>query len=97
MDRYDDPRVDDSHEVVMYSRQTCGLCDEARAVVLAERDHGARFSFREVLIDGDDGLERTYGLRVPVVEVDGREEFEFHVEPERLSALLGGHKGSLRP
>ena len=74
----------------MYSRRTCGLCDEARAAVLAERDRGARFSFREVLIDGDDGLELAYGLRVPVVEVDGREEFEFRVEPDRLHALLGG-------
>jgi hypothetical protein len=73
----------------MYSRRTCGLCDEAREVVLAERGRGAWFAFREVPIDGDDALERAFGLRVPVVEVDGREEFEFRVEPERLRALLG--------
>jgi hypothetical protein len=82
--------VEDSHEVVMYSRRTCGLCDEARGAVLAERERGARFSFREILIDGDDGLERAYGLRVPVVAVDGREEFEFHVDRDRLRALLDG-------
>ncbi len=74
----------------MYSRRTCGLCDEARAVVLAERERGARFAFREILIDGDDGLERAYGLRVPVVEVDGREEFEFRVDRGQLRALLEG-------
>jgi len=80
----------------MYSRRTCGLCDEARAALLAERERGARFAFREILIDGDEGLERAYGLRVPVVEVDGREEFEFHVEPERLRGLLGDPGGRPR-
>jgi len=73
----------------MYSRRTCGLCDEARAVLLAERARGAPFEFEEVLIDGDEALERDYGVRVPVVEVDGREAFEFAVDPARLRGLLG--------
>ena len=73
--------------VVMYSRRTCGLCDKARAVILAERDR-APFRFDEVYIDGDDDLERLYGLRVPVVVVDGREEFEFEVEPARFRRLV---------
>ena len=71
----------------MYSRTTCHLCEEARAVVLAERAR-TRFDFEEVLIDGDDDLEREYGLRVPVVEVDGAEEFEFVVEPRRFAGLI---------
>lgn len=73
--------------VVMYSRRTCGLCDKARDVILAER-HRRPFKFQEVFIDGDDALERDYGLRVPVVVIDGREEFEFEVEPARFSSLL---------
>ena len=73
--------------VVMYSRATCGLCDKARAVIEAERER-REFRFDEVFIDGDDALEREYGLRVPVVEVDGREEFEFEVEPVRFSRLV---------
>jgi Glutaredoxin-like domain (DUF836) len=77
----------DGPAVVMYSRRTCGLCDEARAVVLAERAH-TTFGFDEVFIDGDEGLEREYGLRVPVVAVDGVEEFEYHVEPSRLRRLV---------
>jgi hypothetical protein len=71
----------------MYSRRTCGLCDEARAVVLAERER-APFRFDEAYIDGDDGLERVYGLRVPVVTVDGVEEFEYQVEPSRFRSLV---------
>ncbi len=75
--------------VVMYSRRTCGLCDKARAVIQAERQR-SEFRFEEVFIDGDDALEHEYGLRVPVVEVNGREEFEFEVEPTRFRALVRG-------
>jgi hypothetical protein len=73
--------------VTMYSRRTCGLCDEARTVVLAERER-TPFSFQEVFIDGDDDLERRYGLRVPVVAVGEVEEFEYEVEPKRFRVLL---------
>jgi predicted glycosyltransferase len=59
--------------VVVYSRKTCGLCDKARAVILAERDR-TPFDFEEVFIDGDEDLERAHGLRVPVVEIDGLEQ-----------------------
>ena len=75
--------------VLMYSRRTCGLCDKARAVILAERERASgAFRFEEVFIDGDDSLERAYGTRVPVVEVNGAEEFEIAVEPIRLRHLV---------
>lgn len=69
--------------VLMYSRRTCGLCDEARAVIqrVGQREG---FEFEEVFIDGDEDLERRYGLRVPVVLVDGAEVFEYEVDPRRL-------------
>jgi glutaredoxin len=73
--------------VRMYSRRTCGLCDEAREIILATRGRFS-FEFDEVFIDGHDSLEREYGLRVPVVEVDGAEEFEFTVEPARFDQLV---------
>jgi len=82
--------VDDEPVVRMYSRRTCGLCDKARAVILAEHDRApASFRFEEVFIDGDDRLELAYGLRVPVVEVAGVEEFEIAVEPTRFRRLVG--------
>jgi hypothetical protein len=73
--------------VVLYSRKACHLCDEARSVILAERAR-TPFDFDEVLIDGDETLERDFGLRVPVVEVDGGEEFEFVVEPKGFARLV---------
>lgn len=73
----------------MYSRPRCGLCDEARAVIFAERER-TPFGFRELDVSGNDELERAYGLRVPVVLVDGQERFEISVDPEGFRAALAG-------
>ena len=73
--------------MVIYSRRTCGLCDKARAVLLAERER-TPFVLEEVFIDGDEALERAHGLRVPVVEIDGVERFETFVEPRALRRLV---------
>ena len=73
--------------VSMYSRSGCHLCDEARAVILAESGRSP-FAFEERMIDGDEDLEREYGLRIPVVEVDGVEEFEYVVDPARFRAVV---------
>ncbi len=73
--------------VLMYSRPRCGLCDEAREVILAERER-TPFEFEEVGIEGDDALELEYGIRIPVVLVDGEEVFEFRVDPGTLAAVV---------
>jgi glutaredoxin len=78
--------------VLMYSRRTCGLCDEARAVIRAEQARDG-FDFEEVFIDGDEALERSYGHRVPVVLVDGEEAFEYAVEPRQLRRRLAEARG----
>jgi hypothetical protein len=74
--------------VRLYSRRTCELCDRARAAILAERTRGTPFEFDELYVDGDPGLEGAYGVRVPVVEVDGVEEFELTVDPRRFRRLV---------
>ena len=75
-------------EVLMYSRPGCGLCDEARAVILSERKR-TPFTYRELDISGDDRLELEYGIRIPVVLVDGEELFEIRVEPASLAEAVG--------
>jgi hypothetical protein len=73
--------------VVLFSRRRCHLCDEARAVIEAERAR-VPFPFSEVFIDGNDSLETAFGVRVPVVQIDGEEAFELFVEPGRLREML---------
>jgi hypothetical protein len=71
----------------MYSRTACGLCDEAREVILdARAEHP--FDFEEIFLDGRKDLEERYGERVPVVLVDGEEQFDLQVDPGRLRGLL---------
>lgn len=76
----------------MYSRAACGLCDEARDVILAIRAE-TPFDYEEVFVDGREDLERVYGVRVPVVLVEGEERFELHVDgPELRRAVAGGRR-----
>ena len=42
------------------------------------------FELREVAIDGDPELEGAYREWIPVVEVDGRRRFVYHVDPDAL-------------
>lgn len=75
--------------VVLYSRPGCGLCDEARAVIAAERER-ARFDLEEIDVSGDDALELEYGVRIPVVLVDGIERFEVRVERRAFARAIRG-------
>lgn len=75
--------------VVLYSRDGCHLCDAARDVLLAERSRSP-FDLVEVDVAGDDDLEREYGIRIPVVEIDGEERFEFEVDPAELVSIMRG-------
>ena len=71
----------------MYARPGCGLCDEAREAIMGVRAR-APFEYREVDVSGDDALELQYGIRIPVVLVDGRELFEIRVDPGRLGEAV---------
>jgi hypothetical protein len=73
--------------VVLFGREGCCLCDEARTVVLRVRER-REFSFEERDIDGDDSLQRAYLERIPVITIDGSEAFEFFVDEAELERRL---------
>ena len=73
--------------VVLYGRDGCCLCDEAREVL--ERVRRRRpFEFAEHDIDADDALLRAYLERIPVVTIDGEEAFELFVDEPELERRL---------
>ena len=74
--------------LTVYSRAGCHLCEEAERVLRAEQA-AAGFGLELVDIDRDPELVRRYGVRVPVVAVDGEELFEYEVPPDLLRARLG--------
>lgn len=69
--------------VVLYTRQGCCLCDEAKGVLVK---HG--MAPEEVDIDDDPQLVERYGRCVPVVVIDGRERFRGRVDERLLRRLL---------
>ena len=73
--------------VVLYTRRGCHLCDEARRAILSVRAREP-FVYDEVDIDTDDDLMRDYGIRIPVVTVDGEERFEIAVDERELEGLV---------
>jgi glutaredoxin len=77
-----------SHAVVLFGREGCCLCDEAREVLMRVRArHPFRFEERD--IERDDSLLRMYLERIPVVTIDDVEVFEFFVNEAELARRLG--------
>jgi glutaredoxin len=75
--------------VTLYTRVGCHLCEDAEAVLRAARP-AAGFQLDLVDVDSDPELTRRYGVRVPVVAVDGVEHFELEVPRDQLLRLLEG-------
>ena len=75
-------------EVTLYTRLGCHLCEEAEQVLRGEQAV-IPFHLELVDIDRDPELARRYGVRVPVVAVDGEDLFEYEVPVDLLRARLG--------
>jgi glutaredoxin len=82
-----DATIAPMHRVVLYSRPGCHLCDVAREAILSLRER-LGFEYTEVDIEADDDLELEYGIRIPVVEVDGEEAFEVTVDAAQLAEMV---------
>ncbi|HUH06920.1 MAG TPA: glutaredoxin family protein [Egibacteraceae bacterium] len=79
-------RRPDRPVVTVYTRQRCGLCRAAEAVVARVARGRARVEL--VDIDADRVLTERYTIRVPVVAVDGVEIAEHQLEPDQLRAAI---------
>jgi hypothetical protein len=75
-------------QVVLYGRDGCCLCDDAREILLRVRRQRP-FALVERDIDADDELLRAYLERIPVVTIDGAEAFELFVDETELRRRLG--------
>ena len=71
-----------AHNVVMYTRDGCHLCEEARELL---RDHGLEPML--VDIDADHALKEQFDTCVPVVEVDGKIRFRGRIDEVLLRRL----------
>ena len=88
-----DGRNHSRSKIRLYGAEGCHLCERARATVLeAQRDLG--FELEEIAIDGDDQLEARYRELIPVVEIDGKQEFVYFVDPAALRRKVAQTRGS---
>ncbi|HTU96462.1 MAG TPA: glutaredoxin family protein [Solirubrobacteraceae bacterium] len=74
-------------EVILYGRDGCCLCDDARVVLERVRARHP-FALVERDIDADERLLRDYLERIPVVAIDGVEAFELFVDESALADWL---------
>ena len=74
--------------VRLYGRPDCHLCDEARAGLERLRGDGVFFELEEIDIESDDELFKRMLERIPVIELDGVELYDFFVDEGDLRSRL---------
>ena len=73
--------------LTVYSRPECHLCEEA-VIALRALQAELGYELRELDIDADEALQRAYFERIPVVELNGEELFEYAVDERTLRDRL---------
>lgn len=58
--------------VTIFTRGSCPLCDKAMQLLL-ELKNELNFTLEEINIEKNDELTEQYGLKIPVIHIDGEE------------------------
>jgi glutaredoxin len=77
--------------VTIYGRTGCHLCEDALKVLQSLKDE-LHFDIEEILIDGNEELEKLYGEKIPVTHIDGVHHDFWRVDPERFKSSLEKHR-----
>ena len=75
------------HKVTLYGKAECCLCDEAMEL-LHKVDAVVPFDLEKIDISDQPELLAEFGLKIPVIFVDGVQVFKYRVNEGRLLALL---------
>jgi glutaredoxin len=77
--------------ITIYGRTGCHLCEDALKVLQSLKDE-LNFEIEEILIDGNEDLEKLYGEKIPVTQIDGTHHDFWRVDPERFRTSLEKHR-----
>jgi glutaredoxin len=69
--------------LTLLTRSGCHLCEVAKEAMVRVAERSGE-GWEEIEIAGDEALEDEYGLRIPVVLLDGKEHGYWRVEEDRL-------------
>ena len=76
-----------SREVIVYSRKGCHLCEIVKESIVKLQKRGG-FTWREIDVDSDAEARRLYNDEVPVVFIDGRKAFKYHMDEQEFLRKL---------
>ena len=77
--------------VTIYGRTGCHLCENALQLLQSMQDE-LNFQIEEILIDGNEELEKLYGEKIPVTHIDSVHHDFWRVDPERFRSSLEKHR-----
>jgi glutaredoxin len=77
--------------ITVYGRTGCHLCEDALELLQSMKDE-LKFDIEEILIDGNEELEKLYGEKIPVTHIDGIHHDFWRVDPERFRSSLEKHR-----
>ncbi len=74
-------------EVVVYSRKGCHLCEVVKESITKLHRRGG-FTWTEIDVDSDDLLRHRFTDEVPVVFINGRKAFKYHLDEREFLRKL---------
>ena len=77
----------DTRQVVVYSRKGCHLCEVVKESLIKLSRRGS-FIWREIDVDSDNEIRRQFNDEVPVVFIDGRKAFKYHMDEREFLRKL---------
>jgi glutaredoxin len=77
------------HEVILYSRKGCHLCQIVKESLRKLEKRGG-FTWREMDVDSSEELRRQFTDEVPVVFVDGKKAFKYRMDEQEFLRVLAG-------
>ena len=77
----------DARSVVVYSRKGCHLCEVVKES-LSKLSRRGGFTWSEIDVDADPTLRRQFNDEVPVVFIDGRKAFKYHMDEREFLRKL---------
>ena len=81
------PRMPDARTVIVYSRKGCHLCEVVKESLTKLSRRGG-FTWHEIDVDSDHELRRQFNDEVPVVFIDGRKAFKYHMDEREFLRKL---------
>ncbi len=77
--------------ITIYGRTGCHLCETVLSLLQAMQEE-LDFEIQEILIDGSEELEKLYGEKIPVTQIDGVHHDFWRIDPERFRTSLEKHR-----